>query len=250
MLQVGIHENVRLSDGAGFNDKGTFKIVLTQSQKVTESIYAAMTTGKDLATEDANIFIFAPNVLEYGKTTPKQDLAIAKEIQIISRQLKAFLKIYMKEADVEKAIGGEKLFAGLGANEENLPVKLQDQTFVNAVIHQLCKNFLGTCTTKKLFHKDPGFRIKLIRQSKKSHFPRLSPSFDTWIERMDVDKESSKIAFTDYEKGAGLDSSAPTAVDKTSKKDADTADGLFEPDKTVDDVFKDTKVEETPPAID
>jgi hypothetical protein len=242
MLTVGIHENVKLSSGTGLNEKGTLKVGLTQGEG--KGSFDALVSGTKID-EEIGIFIFTPDVLQYGKTINKTPDALSKELQKIQTYIKDILRVYLTEDKVEAYIGGkgmQKLFADLGiTSQKEFDSKIVEQPVMNHIISYVSKQFVLAVQTEKLVDSTTKFRIKLTRQSAKSHFPTFPKSvFDPWIENMEIPKEKSKIAWTDYEIKGGWNNPAQVTADSTPPQDAVTTDSKFTepttPQSEVDDL--------------
>lgn len=228
MLTVGIHENVKLGDSTDLNEKGTLRIMLKQGS--TGGAFDAFMNDEALA-EEAGIFMFPPNVLEFGKTTAKQPNAIAKDLQKFQTYLKGILRIYLTEDKVDEYVGSkgmQKIFNLQGVTKDNFDQKLINQQFIDEVIHSLSKQFVNAVKDNSLGSRPETFRIKLTRQSQKSHFPTFPKStFDAWIESMEIPADKSKIKWSDYEIKGKWNSPVPSDADVTSESDANKADAEF-----------------------
>jgi len=181
--------------------------------------------------EEAGIFMFPPNVLEFGKTSAKQPNAIAKDLQKFQTYLKGILRIYLTEDKVDEYVGSkgmQKIFNLQGVTKDNFDQKLINQQFIDEVIHSLSKQFVNAVKDNSLAERPETFRIKLTRQSQKSHFPTFPKSvFDPWIESMEIPAEKSKIKWSEYEIKGKWNSPVPSDADSTSDEEAKKADAQF-----------------------
>jgi len=228
MLQVGIHSNIKIGENTGLTEKGALKVHLVQAGAEVISTFAAFSEEKDIEKNEAGIFIFPPNILEYGKTTTRGPEAIATDLQRMRGWLKGILKIYLTTEQLTSEFGAMSMFTGLGVNEENFNAKLQTEEFVLAASANLFSNFLEVVKNHDIAAKTSSFRIKLTRQSKKSNFPTFPKGKDAWIESMDVAEDATKVVFTKYEIENGLNSSARAKAEETPKEEEKSADALFD----------------------
>jgi len=248
MIRLGINENVKIGSGTEVTDKGlTFNFV-----RGTSSTFDAFVNDGDIE-DSINIFLPTIFVLEFGKTTPRDPKAIAKDVKRNVSYMKSILGIYLKLEEVDKYLGGgalAKLFAKYGATAENLDSKWTDEKFVNGFMMDCSKAFVKAIADHKLTTRPELFRIKLPRQSK-NNFAALPLSIYTpWIESMDVEK--SAIEWSDYEIQHKLDRMIDIATDPTAPAEVKTAETLFGDngqnttpanDVTINEIFPEPKKE-------
>lgn len=230
MLQVGVHNNVKLGEQTGFskNEKtGNTHFKLHLQQTGEKKMFDSFMNEEEIQKNEVSLILFVPSIMEWNKTDMKDADTIAKEVQTLRNQLKAFLNVYLTEDKLKEEFSMKNMFSGLTpvTTDEEFRRNIVQEPFVNSVCNNLFHNFLEVITKNSLLTKEDTFRIKLIRSSKKSNYPALPKTKGRWIESMNVNPGT--IEFTKYEIDNGWNSSEPAAANTTPIAETKSADDLF-----------------------
>lgn len=231
LIKVGIHENLMISDKTKINDKGTLELCIKAVQSPDALLDAF--AGNDTFTSMESSFRFYPPSMKDFDQNVKTAAEIGSEILRLRHQLLCYAKLYATKEVAEKALGGLAMFKGLGIPDDQIKKALtmfNQEEFVKKVVTNLCTLFVNFLKEKKAFEGKVLFRHKFLRQSKAKTFAVIpSSDFDVWVESMDVPKEASKVAFSEWEIENGKNNADPvssTAGDST-EEDANKASTLF-----------------------
>lgn len=225
MLGVGIHENVGLTTDTKVNEKGSLELHF--GKKAVTDLWASLEAGDSVKEDTSKIIVWPINMTTWDGNI-KSANQIVTELQALEKLLRQILKVYITTDIIEKYQGGVKMFDGLVFEKEKITEHLLDETFVQGAQKNIITKFIEVCNDNDIFDNDQTFRLKLIRQGKDKHFPKIPASFDTWIESSIITKEKSKIVWSKYEKDNGLDSGEPTAADpQESKQEVADVNHLF-----------------------
>lgn len=227
MLQVGIHENIKLGAGTGFNEKGYFKLHLEQSGSL--STFEAFMEDESIEKNEVSLIMFVPQVLKFNKVDMKSADEMAKELQTIRNWLRKILQVYLTEDQLKQEFSQQHMFSGMGQiTEASFKTLLTQETSIKAICNNLFQSFIAAVTKYNLTEKETTFRIKFVRSSKKSNYPAIPKNKDVWIESMKISKEESKIKYSQYEIDNEMNSTAQPKKDATPEKEVKTADALFD----------------------
>jgi hypothetical protein len=104
-------------------------------------------------------------------------------------------------------------YLGSGLTQDNVQVMLPTQEVIDRIFVNISKQFIEVMTP--LLTEEPvKLRLLLCRQSADKHFPTFRRNFireQPVVELMAVPKESSKLKFSAYEIGKGLNDGTPKA---------------------------------------
>lgn len=231
LIKVGIHENLTLSSKSQINDKGTLELAI----KSVESPDALMDAfeGNDTYTSMESSFRFYPPNMEDFDGNKKTAAEVASDVLKMRHQLIQYAKLFATKEEVDEVIGGLAMFGGLGIPNEEIKKALamfNNEDFTKKVVTNLCTIFLNFLKSKNAFDGTVKFRHKFLRQSKAKNYAVIPTSdFDVWVESMDIPKEASKIAFSEYEIKNGKDNGDPVSSSgsDTNPEDANKAASLF-----------------------
>ena len=233
LLSIGINENLKISNETKINDKGTLELVIQTANGGEDALMAAFETGASL-NEASSKFMFFPPMMKTFKGAPKTNTEVAKDLLAVRFQLELYASPYASKEKVKDAIGGFKMFAGIGIPEDATAWKnalnmLAKEEFARKIHTNLCTRFVTLLQEVNAFNSGDTFRQKLVRQSADKNFAAIPRGTDIWLEPMTIAIEDSKIAFTQYEIDKKMNSSADVKADgaKTSKSDAAKAEDLF-----------------------
>lgn len=246
MLQVGIHENVKLGSETDIqNNNGNESLVINLVKTSGLSTFDALVNDNAVVDESSNVFVndFRFSMKKFDSEEMKSTGELAKLIKRFRMFLKEFLMIYLTDDKIEETFGSKKIFEELGITSENINEELPKESTMNRVYKAICTAFVETCKANNLYDREETFRIKLVRQSAAKNFPTFTKyTWEPWIESMDIDTKDSKIVFTADEKNKGLDSSAMAASDSVPETDANTAEDLYK-DPSINDTFPPLEVQ-------
>ena len=223
MIGVGINENVVLSKadvitdadkislGLSFREKGEVKQTLDAFAQLAGD--GAVDTGNGLGTV---IRMWPPlPPLDDKKDGSKKSIAEkSKEAQDNLGEVKNILiQILSCYTTTDKI--KFSMFAGMDSviTRETLDVKIIDKDVIKSVFTNLANQFVAQ-VTPFLDKDDCAVRLLLVRQSKEKHYAAFRNRFinqNPIIELMAIPKESSKLKFTPYEIGQGLDQAGAVA---------------------------------------
>ena len=236
LINVGIHENLTLSDKSKINEHGTLELVV-KSIEDDNAVFAALAGNTVVQTMESSIRMYPPNLLDFDKNL-KSAADVAKDMSIIRHQFLTYGKLFAPKEDVEAAIGGLQMFEGLGIPPEDMAKAFQALTredFLHRVVTNLSTKFLGFLQAHNAFDGSVTFRQKFLRQSKPKNFIAISSSsFDVWLEPMTIPKEQSRIAYSDWEikNGRNSSSDAPASGKQSGTAETAKAAALFGDDTT------------------
>lgn len=224
-IQVGIHNNLRITDETKINEHGTLELSIEQDSGGNSAVDALMSNSV-MDSMKSSFRFYPPNLKDFdGNTKTGGDLV--GDLTKIRYQMSQYLYLYATKQEVDAAIGGATMFAGLGIDTNNREevgkaiAQLIREDFMKKVMANMANNFLNFCKAKGVFTSDVRFRQKFLRQSKAKHYATISNSnYDVWIEDMSVPADASKVAFSDYEKDKGKDDPNPVASDPSANADA------------------------------
>jgi hypothetical protein len=208
MIKVGIHAGVMLVSGQA-NDKGTLAIVMKKvaAQKSRLAILNSSATDElSNQDEDGQFLIFPVSSTDWQKQ-PKTADVIFSEIVAQKDMLNKILQGYYKEDDIKWDI-----FKGVSITDANFDSQIVKDEIIKAIYDNIVEQFSGY-VAKLGAKKNKQFRLKLVRRSKKSHFP-VFPKYGEFWESMEVPAEQSQIAYTKSEIKGGFDS--PDQVEEVS----------------------------------
>jgi len=231
LISVGIHENLVLSDKTKINEHGTLELAI-KAEEGDEAVFAALQNNTVVQSMESSFRFYPPNLLTYETKEPRTAAEIAKGLSILRHQFMEYAKLYGTKEEAEAAIGGLKMFEGLGIPQEDLPKAfraLTNEEFLKKVTNNLSKKFYNYLKAKNAFDGSVKFRQKFLRQSKAKNFATISKStFDTWIEPMSIPKEQSKIAYSEYEITNGKNNPDPASASASQSEAAEVkAASLF-----------------------
>ena len=227
MLGVNIHEGIVLAKETQINEeKGNLELHFKTLPKKGEDMWAAMEGGEEVTEDNVRIIIWDINMTTFNGDV-KTVAQIAKELQNLENQLRAILKVYLTTDKITEYHGGTKMFVNTGISKANFATKLLDADSVKKVQTTICSSFIKACTDNNLFENEQTFRLKLVRQSKAKHYPKLPGVWGTWIESSAIPKDQSQVKWSKYEKDNGLDSNEALAADNVVEAEETTAKSLF-----------------------
>lgn len=227
-LGVGINENVAISPKCKIDvEKKTFDLVF--KTKTVTDIFSALISGDSLQDEEVTLKQFPLSMTDFDNNT-KSAATIGQELGAFKETLKEILGIYMDAASTEKAMSMQPIFASVGITEAtkgSLMTQLQNEEFVTNVFLKIANAFI---IASQPFVDGDAFRLKLIRSSKKKHYPRIpyKGKFpEVWIEPMLVAKEMSKISFSKWEIENGRNDGTPEQADTADAGSVAAAEAAF-----------------------
>jgi len=231
LITVGIHENLTLSNKTKINEHGTLELAI----KTVEAENALLEAFENNTTFDSmeSSFRFYPPSLKDFDQKVKSSGDIGKELLQIRYRLTQYALLFASKDDIEAAIGGIKMFEGLGIAPENMAkavTMLNKEDFLKKVMGNLATKFYNFMVSVDAFSGKITFRQKFLRQSKDKNFATIPTStFDVWLEPMTIPKNASKVAYSKWETDNGKDNPNPASSDKSksTKKDASAAKDLF-----------------------
>lgn len=211
-LRVGINENVFL-DGAQINDKGTLVISFRDGNAapVDADDFLNRTAEVKAGGGVSNMMIFPPNVEFNGQV--REVKQIADSLVSVRDQLEHILMGYVTSDQATL-----KPYDGVDISDSQaFADALKTQPTVTRIYNNLASQFVQKVQELKDQLPVKAFRLLLVRRSETNHYGTLRAKFisdNPFWESMLVPKNSSRLQFTKYEKGKGLDKGEP--VDKAA----------------------------------
>jgi hypothetical protein len=221
MVGIGINENVTLDKVEILDKEGQVSIDFTFSDGIK---------GDDMFDEqyDENGMIItadgprtiklwplkAPKETKTDGTTVTMAQRIDESFKATQEYQNFFTQLARCYVTGDKIKGAFDRFRGLPVNKDN-KTSLLDDAVLLGVTTNLTNQFIALCGE---FFGKPGNELRLLlrRQSAAKAFPTFRDKFlqdQTFVERMDVPKASSAIAWMKYEITKGLNSSVPAPTD-------------------------------------
>lgn len=226
-LEIGVNEGWRLGADSKVTDKGGFMLEFVKGTVIASAL--ALLESEEPDAETYSMLLFPPNMEDYKTKEPRKAIEIMKDIKTDYKRLYTIFNLYITKDELKKLFPIGVITEGIGLTEENQLSLLTQETTVNKMFTNLAEAAIKVINEQELFEKEE-FRIKVLRQSPKKAFPRLTykPDFSDWIELMTIPKEQSKVAFTKFELSKGYD-------------DATVAADVIDP-TDVDDVFDEDEI--------
>lgn len=231
LIIVGIHENLMISEKTKINDKGTLELCIMAVQS-PDALLDAFSSNEIFNPMESSFRFYPPSMKDFEQNI-KTSAEIGQEILRLRHQLLTYAKLYATKEVAEKALGGLAMFKGLGIPDDQVKKALtmfNQEEFVKKVVTNLCTLFVAFLKEKKAYDGKVLFRHKFLRQSKTKNYAVIpSSDFDVWVESMDVPKDASKVAYSQWEidnKKNNPDPVSSTAGEATAE-DANKADSLF-----------------------
>lgn len=231
LITPGIHESLALSDKTKINDKGTLELVI-KSVDDPNALFNAFESNEIFQDMESKFIFYPPSLKDYDQNE-KSAADIGADLLKIRHQLLQYAYLVAPKEEADKAIGGTAMFQGIGVPQDQIKKaigQLNQEDFLYKVNTNLAKIFLDFMKSKKAFDGSVTFRQKFLRQSEAKNYATIpTSSFDVWIEPMDVPKEASKIAFSEWEIKNNKHLSTPVSSDPaaSSSEDANKASSLF-----------------------
>lgn len=223
-LPVGIHEGVAFDFKVNdVNGKSVFNVVLTQPGDAEAAFDFDNTGAEGNQSDNTQITAWPITIkgLEDGKVADnRRPVSIAGDIKDAIAYRTALLTLFMPADQIQW-----ETFRGLDINTDS--IKANPSLLLNDELLGVITKNLNTQTLEqfKAFGSTTDlFRVALIRQSKKSHLPKLRDRYldkNVIAESMDVPVEDSKVGFTASEIKAKLNDPTPIAPDADSAKGAE-----------------------------
>lgn len=223
MLEIGINEGLNLGPDSRVTEKGGLFLSFSTGVAITSAL--ELLEMEEPEAQNGNILIFPPNLTNYKDKTLRTAIDIMRDLRTEYKRLYVIFNLYFTKDELQKIYPVSCLLEGLNITRDNEQTMLVQESVVNKMFSNLSETIVKVINENKLWEKE-AFRIKLLRQSAKKAFPRLTykPEFGVWIELMTIPKEQSKVEFTKFEVGKGYD-------DATISLDAIEAEGaVFEED--------------------
>ena len=231
LIKPGIHEPLVFSDKTKINDKGTLELVIS-SVEDPNALFNAFQSNSTLSDMESK-FIFYPPSLKDFEQNVKTPAQVGQDILKMRHQFMQYALLFATKEEVDKVLGGLAMFQGLGIPEDKMQQALgmlNQEAFVQKVSTNLGTIFYKFLLAKKAFDGKTKFRHKFLRQSEAKNYATIPNSdFDTWVESIDIPKEASKIAFSQWEIDNKKNNGDPVSSDAGSStaEDANKAVNLF-----------------------
>lgn len=215
MIGVGINNNVVVI-GAKTDDKGRLVITLEEAANVGKEkldVFDKLSSASvDQESNGFNLNIF-PFKKPSGpknetKTTDELIEMVSDDMGKVKNQLHQLLEQYMVSDDIKW-----DPYQGTGITKENYRTKFLEDDALASVFANYSRQF---CAMIQPFLGNPVYklRVKLIRQSKDKHYASVPGRFlkdNPWVDLMEVPEANSKVKFTAWEIGAGLNDGTPVS---------------------------------------
>lgn len=237
MIQVGINENVFISD-ISIDEKANLHITFKEAGKAM-SLFERLNSESIVEdTSGLEIRLFGIQVAtDPTMTQEKKADRAGDDITVLRSRLEHIMSGYLTKDEYRMST----IFAeGTGMDNDNYFKKLTEQPVLDKITSNLF-NFFKSAMTPYVGKKELPFRLLLTRQSKDKHFATLRRKYiedNPFWESMDVPEEASKLKFTEYEIKEGLNDPTPTSrstADAKSSSATDATKSLTE--REIDDHF-------------
>lgn len=204
MLEIGINKNVRFGPESKVTDKGGFNLNLTQGDVIDSALDLLADDVKEA--ENGYILLFPPQLKKYGDNGNNTAIEIVRDIKSTYTIFSTMFQLYFTKDEIKKVFPLSVIMDGIQVDKDNQEAILTQESTISHMFKNVCEAALKVIKANKLWEKDE-FRIKLLRQSPKKPYPRLTykPEYSDWVELMIVPEEQSKVLFTAYEKSKGYD---------------------------------------------
>lgn len=221
LLNVGIHENLSLSNKTLINDKGTLELAICKGGAM--DVLAALENNTTADTMEQSYRFYPPNLKDFDQNLKAPD-ELLKDLLQMRAAFMEYGKLFATEEEVNAAIGGLMIFEGTGQVDTNAAIaSLVRQDYLTKVTTNLATRFVNLLKEHNAFDGKITFRQKLPRQSAAkvySGLPRFS-TYEVYLEPMTVAKADSKIAFSTWEIDNGRDHGRPIASTKAESTPVD-----------------------------
>ncbi len=227
MLGAGMNEDLVLSNETKVNEeKGNLELIFKREALTGDAMWDALNANQDVSADSVKIIIWDVNLTTW-EGQQKTAGQIVKELQALESQLKQILSVYMTGDKIDKYLGGTKMFVGTVVKKENFATVMVVEDTVKSVQQVIIKNFITACKENDVFDNAQTITLKLVRQSKTKHFPKL-PMFGAFIESTVITTKKTGLAWTDYEEKNNLNDPTPTPADVPEETEQKTASSLFD----------------------
>lgn len=229
-LIIGINEGWKLGNESKITEKGGLSLHFIKGEAITSALDLLESEEPDQ--EIHSLLLFPPNLTDYKTKEPRSAIEIMKDIRVTYKQLYKLFNLYLTKDELKEQFPVGCLVEDLGLTRENELTLLTQEPIVNKMFANMAEAALGVIENNSLWEKED-FRIKMLRQSPKKAFPRLTykPDFGDWVELMSVPAAQSKVEFTAFEKSRGYDD--PTIATDPVDQGAEAA--AFDEETTVED---------------
>ena len=181
---------------------------------------------------ESSFRFYPPNLTTFDDVV-KTSGEVAADLLKMRYQFMQYARLFATQDKIDDAIGKTKMFEGLGIPPEQYQQAINSLTqeeFLGKVVTNLATKFYNFLVSVDAFNGKVLFRQKFLRQSKEKNYAVIPMStFDIWVESMDIPKEQSKIAYSDWEIKNKKDNPDPVASSKgqSTAEDATKASSLF-----------------------
>ena len=207
MIRVGIHEGVVLVSGAA-NEQGTLQIIMKKVQQKSRMAILNSSSSDELNNreEEGKFLIFPVSNTDWQGQNKDAD-TIFTDIVAQKDMLNKILLGYYTQEQINWDI-----FKGVAITDANFNQQIVKEDVIKAIYKNIVDQF-SAMINKLGAKKDKQFRLKLVRKSKKSHFP-VFPKYGEFWESMEVPADQSQIEYTKSEIKNGYNS--PDVVEEES----------------------------------
>ena len=237
MLQVGIHNRIKLGPRTAIQDNGSVLLHFIKSDGLDE--FDSLMSEDVTVAEEATVYINSIYMTNY-KGEDKNYSELSDDIKKLSKYYKDILAIYLTQDKINEYFNTHEILTGLGLEKDNFKTRMVQESFIKEVYDAFAKAFMTAFHNEDFLNSDETFRVKFIRKSADKHFPTLpyNPIAGEWIEPADA--TPSKLFYTDAEKKKDMDNPNPSDSDKPNQTETKNADSMFGGDDSIKEVFPDT----------
>lgn len=222
MVGIGINENVVLTN-ASITDKGWLSLSfdevknLGKKSNIFEDLQTAKVDNDGKTTFDINLFPFKKpdGTRNEGKTDDELLEMIGMDMKKVKNQLTQLLMQYTTSENITW-----DPYKNTSIDKENYRQEYLKTSTLETVFNNYATQFIETARPFMGKAEYP-LRIKLVRQSKEKNFATIPGRFledQPWVETMEIPKDRSKVAFTQWEKDNGYDSAAAVSKEGADEK--------------------------------
>lgn len=214
MIQVGINPNVFIKS-AVLDEKNTLAITFEEVADPNAPVIASHfdLLDSDEVTETAHgttIRIFPPNPPK-ADTDKSQEKIVEMLTNDLNKTKGILIHLLSGWLTTDQLKGKFKMFESVPIDSDNFNTQIQKKEILDAAHKNLCATFVREIQPF-LGKSDDPFRLLLVRQSADKHWASFRGRYikeNPFWESMKVPEDASKVAFTNYELTAGLNSGVP-----------------------------------------
>lgn len=225
MIGVGINENIVLKSATieppkSGTGQASLRLNMIEAGKGDFNPFDQMNAGTVIQDDVFQLTVWAfkapdlknkaGEVLDPGARSERASGDVTNARNVLTQ----LLGIYLTPEQIKWNV-----WDGTGMDKDNYSERIVEQSTLDVVYKNICEQFIAMASP--FFGKEEhAMRMKLVRQSKEKHFARIPDRYlaeNPWVELMTVPKESSRVKFTKWEIGQGLDDGTPISKEQSDE---------------------------------